>query len=117
MAVQSPQSFYEYAGSDVLHTHTVTDENGSAVNITGFTVQAAIARRKGDTAVLSTEDSPATLTAALTTPSSGIFTLAAADTNTDGLLGTYIYYVKVVDGSSNEYPVLDGYITFKAKQL
>lgn len=117
MSLPAPQSHYEAAGDDLLLTLTATDVDGNVVNITGFTIRAAVARRIGDTPVLSTEASPATITAAITDGANGVFTLAAADVDTDDLLGTYVYQCKLVDGSSDEKVVNHGYITFAAKML
>ena len=115
MQVQSPQSFHEFAGEDVLLQFTATDEDGDVVNITGYTISAAVAREESDTAVLST--SGATITASLSDPTNGVFTIAFSDTNTDDLLGTYRFQIKLTDGSGGEATVSHGYITFKAKMV
>lgn len=105
------------AGDDLTLEFTVTDADGDAVNITGFTAKFAMARRVGDTAVLSTEDSPATATASLTSPASGIYTIAIDKDDTEDLRGTYYFESDVVDGSGDESTVARGYLTFKQTQL
>lgn len=114
---REPQSFVVFAGEDVSIPITVTDNDGNVVDLTGGSVRFAAARRVGGTAVLDSGASPATATAVVTTPASGLITVSLADTDTDDLLGTYAWQVKFTDSSSNETVVAHGFVTFKARQI
>lgn len=100
------------AGDDLTLEFTVTDADDAAVDITGMTARFVVARKVGATAVLSTETSPQTATAALTTPASGIFTVSMDAANTSGLAGTYRFEAEIEDTLGNKGTVAWGYITF-----
>lgn len=115
--IVAPISRTYAAGDDLSLQFTVTDADGNAVNITGFTARFVIARRRGDTAVVSTEASPATATATLTTPASGIYTVTIDKTVTANLAGTYYFESEIEDGSGDESTVARGWLTFKQTQF
>lgn len=103
-------SLHFAAGDDLLLEFTVTDADGDAVDITGFTAEFAIFRNLGDTAVIETED---TATSELTDPTSGVYTIAVDGDDTDALLGTYRFESAVTDGSDHRSTVSRGYVTFE----
>lgn len=107
-----PVSLDYAAGKDVSLQFTVTDEDDTAVDITGMTVRFVVARRVDSTPVLSTEDSPQTATYALTTPASGIFTVTLDAADTAGLSGNYRFEAEVEDSGGDKVPVAWGFITF-----
>lgn len=100
------------AGDDLSLRFTVVDSDGNAVDITGHTPRFAIVRRVGGTPVISTEASPATATATLTTPASGIFTVTVDGAKTAALSGTYAFEAEVQDASSDKSTVTRGFIDF-----
>jgi hypothetical protein len=106
-------SLHFVAGDDLLLEFTVTRDD-VAVNITGMTARFVVARRPGETAVLSTEASPATATASLTTPASGIFRVAIDGANSSALRGTYQFEAEIEDGSGDISTVARGFVTFEA---
>lgn len=81
---------------DYSKTLTITDADGAAVDITGCTLTFHL-RAPGAT----TDAIDPAPTLALTTPGSGIATLALTDTQTATLTGgrTYRYEVSMTDGT------------------
>lgn len=93
MSVESPirESHKWFRGADKNFRFTVLDDDGVAVDITGWAVEWVVRKHKGDqgTALLSKTAGSGII---LTTPASGILTVAVADTDTDGIpAGTYYY--------------------------
>jgi hypothetical protein len=84
------------AGDDYSKVLTVTDADGGAVDLTGTTLTFHLRAPGGTTDAIT----PAP-TLALTTPASGIATLALTDTQTAALTAglTYTYEVEMVDGT------------------
>lgn len=115
-ATASPASLAFDAGDDVLIEFTVS-RDGAAVDITGMTPRFVAKRRVGQDAVASTEDSPATATATLTTPSSGLFTVAIDAADTEELSGTYRFEAELVDGNGDKQSVARGFLTFRRNLL
>lgn len=105
------------AGDDLLLQFTVIDSDGDAIDITGMMVRFAISRTISGTAVISTEASPATATASLTTPASGIFTVAIDGSDTDALSGTYRFECEIEDSSGDKSTVARGFVTFAANLI
>lgn len=112
----SPASLEFDAGDDVTLQFTVT-RSGSAVNITNMTPRFVLKRGYGSAAVASTEVSPETATADLTTPSSGVFTISIDAMVTAGLIGTYRFEAEVVDANSDKQSVARGFLTFRRNLL
>jgi hypothetical protein len=83
-------------GDDYTETLTITDAAGAAVDLTGTTLTFHLRAPGGTTDAIT----PAP-TLALTTPASGIATLALTDTQTAALTAglTYTYEVEMVDGT------------------
>lgn len=115
--IVAPVSRRYAAGDDLSLQFTVTDADGNAVDITGFTCRFVIARRRGDTAAVSTEASPATATAAITTAVSGIYTVTIDKAVTANLAGTYYFESEIQDGSGDESTVARGWMTFEQTQF
>jgi hypothetical protein len=92
------QDFCEKRGDTVVKTLTFTDSTGAAINITGWTIFLTLKNNPNDA------DSVKVLqvTAALTTPLSGIATITLTATQTAALSGIYYYDVqyKKSDGTT-----------------
>lgn len=76
----------------VTLTVTVLDSDGNAQDITGATAQFTLARTPRATALIEKTTSDGI---ALTTPASGVLTVALDNTDTAGLAGFYYYEVVV----------------------
>ena len=106
------ESLGEYtAGDDFLLTVTVVDENGDAVNISGATCRFTLTPWFKRTAVVSTEVTPATATATITSEAGGIYTVAIAAADTEDLLGVYYVESEVEDSAGDIVTVHRGQIT------
>lgn len=83
-------------GDDLSRTLTITDDDGNALDITGATLTFHL-RAPGATVDAITPAPALTLT----TPASGIATLALTDTQTGALTAgtTYRYEVEMTDGT------------------
>lgn len=111
---RTPQSFTVFAGEDVSIPITITDNDGAVVDITGASARFIVKRRPSSaTPVLDSAASPATATAAVTTPASGLVTVSLADSDTGSLVGTYWWELKLTDASNNETVAAYGYIDFR----
>lgn len=110
--IVAPISREYAAGDDHVLTFTVTDKDGNAANITGWTLRFYIARRVGGTAVISTEVSPATAVAAITDAPNGVFTITIDKADNAALDGTYYFECDGIDTSSDESTITRGYIDF-----
>jgi hypothetical protein len=102
------------AGDSIELDFAVTDEAGEVANLTGDTVQFAIANRAGDV-ILGTEDGSATVT--ITDAPGGLFSISVAPQLTVDLLGTYRFQVRLVDVSGNAATVAFGFLSFKKNLL
>lgn len=100
------------AGKDVTIPFTLTNADGDAVDPTGLPAKFVVARRVGSTAVLSTEDSPATVAIAVTDGVNGEFDVSWAGADAAGLSGTYRFELEMEDESGDADTVAWGYITF-----
>lgn len=82
-------------GEDVSLVVTVTNSEGEAVDITGWSIYFAVKRRTSDTSPL------LSVAAALTTPASGIATVTLTDEQTAALdPGLYYFDVWGITGAS-----------------
>ena len=84
---------------DCTATVTFTDEDGVAVNITGYTVYFTVKRNINDT------DAEALISKTITshtTPISGITTLTLSQTDTDLVPRNYVYDLQLKDTSNKE---------------
>ena len=89
---------------------TIVDSTGAAVNITGWTIQFRMADVLEGTADL-------TKTASLTTPASGICTVAIAAGDTSGLSADDWYYTLDRTNSGSEAVLAYGTITLLDKYV
>lgn len=96
--------FTFWAGDDVTLSATATNSSGSAVNLTGSTLEWTLTDGRTERITKTTSSGITVVTAA-----SGTFTVSldAADT-ADLEAGTYRHRATVTDGSSNVTTVLDG---------
>lgn len=103
-------------GQDIIREFTVTDADGVAVDITGYTVTFAAARRVGDSPVIGTADS--TATANLTAPTTGTLQLSIPAASSAGLApGDYVAQLWVTDTLGRDIPVMQGCISFKGRVI
>jgi hypothetical protein len=95
-----------YLGEDVSITVTVTDDAGSAVDITGMSISYLV--WSGTNAAVITKTVGSGI--ALTTPASGILTITIADTDTDAIApGRYNHELKITDnGAGLEEVIMQG---------
>jgi len=103
------QSFPVSSGDKVVLPITVTDNDGSAVTLTGASARFAMARDIGKSLVIDSDASPATASISI---SSNVVTVTIDDADTEALEGDYYYECKVTDSSGNEAVVARGWITF-----
>jgi hypothetical protein len=84
-----------FVGEDQSLQFTISDVSGAVQNITGWTLQFKMAATEGGTSVL-------TLSATLTSPTSGIATVVSPAAGTTGLMpGTYFYTLSRTDSGNN----------------
>lgn len=95
----------------------ILDANGNKIpkSIVGVTAQYAIARKIGDTPVIS-KSSPAS-GIVLTDPENGVMQITVPKEDTSSLLGTYWHEVQVIDGDGNRTTVGQGRITFRPQLI
>ena len=99
-------------GIDLIFTVTNTDANGTAINITGYTIKFAISNQVSGTNVLTlTNGSGVTLTS----PTTGVATFQITGTQTTAIpIGTYYYGIKATSPGGINYDWADGNITIAA---
>lgn len=78
--------FVLYAGTDRTLSLVARDDDGAILNLTGATLAFRLARNAGDSALVSSSGS-------ITSASSGTYTVALTDSQTDDLDGDYFYSV------------------------
>jgi len=104
------------AGADFSQTFTLTEVDGSAIDITGYTITARMAKHADAiNASSSTSTDPVwkyiTMTTNITDAAGGEYSISLPDTTTVKLKeGKYVYSVVTTDGSSNKEQVLSGLI-------
>lgn len=106
------QSFPLISGDQVVLDIDVEDNAGVDVNLTGASVRFAMARTPTGTIVIDSAASPATATAVIQTPSTGLVRVTISDDNTEALVGDYYFECKVTDTGGQEAVVARGYMSF-----
>lgn len=102
------QDFTMWAGNKVTFQVTVTDEDGAAVNISGFAISWVLRMY-----ALATEDLVVKTVGAgvtLTNPTQGVFTVALDSEDTIDLAGNYYHEAARTDAGS-ETTYLTGTVT------
>jgi hypothetical protein len=93
-------------GADFSTTVTITDSNGDALDLTGYTALAQIRKTYESTtatAFTSTFESPRT---------AGQITISLTDTETSGFeYGRYVYDLLITDASGTKTRVVEGIAT------
>ena len=89
-------------GTDFTASVDVTDTDGDALNLTGFTVAGQVRRSYySSTAV--------TLTCAVSNATSGIITVSLSATQSDAMKpGRYVYDVEITNSGGTKTRVLEG---------
>jgi len=91
-------------GTDFEATIDVTDQDGDAVNITGFTVAGQI--RKSYTSTTSID-----FVTTVSDPSSGQVTIALTDTTTSTMAaGRYVYDLEMLDSAGKRTRIVEGQV-------
>jgi len=104
------------AGTDFSQTFTLTEVDGSAIDITGYTIVARMAKHADAiNATSSTSADPVwkyiTMSASITDATNGEYTISLPDTTTVKLKeGKYVYSVITTDTSSDKKEVMSGLI-------
>jgi len=111
-----------FSGETVSLVITVLDDDDLAVDMSACTIKFAIVRKKGGTAVISTEVSPQTATYAISNNTASpqvanIVTVTISAANTEALVGLYQFECKATDGVGNEAVIAYGTINFKKNQI
>ena len=101
-------AFETYEGKDRTHRVTVS-VGGSALDITGATINLVVKRRRSDVTPLFTLTTPTEIV--LVTPTSGIIDINFTDVLTDGRAGLYVHELNVVTAGGLEYKVAEGPLT------
>ena len=96
-----------FAGTTRDLVVTVTDEDGSAHDLTGHTGEWCLARKQGDAALLTKTTGAGVV---LTDPSGGICTVSLASDDTDGMQGVYYWELRLVDATTDEDVPAYGYV-------
>lgn len=107
----APQSFPITAGENVQLEFTVTDNDGTAVDLTGGSGQFGAARKVGAALAISSAASPQTATISVVSAEDGTVNVLIDDSVTDSLQGDYLYEFKWTDSSGNEATVAWGWIS------
>lgn len=104
------QSFEFFAGEDVSVEIPIVDNDGDPVELVGVTARF-VAAPIGGSLVIDSEASPPTATATVGATS---ITVDIADTDTDSLLGSYRWELKLIGLALGEKVAAYGYMTAKA---
>jgi hypothetical protein len=95
-----------YRGNDINLNITVTDSNGSPVDITGYTLWFTVKSDENDS------DDEATIQKTVTShtdPTNGLTTFELTNTDTDIPHGTYLYDMQMKDTSNKITTLTKGY--------
>ncbi len=107
------QSFPVMSGDQVQLNFTITDNSGSAVNLTGGTGAFAMARTPSASPVIDSTASPATATINVTDAANGLLNVVITDEDSEALRGDYYYELQWTDASGRSVIVARGVITFE----
>lgn len=109
MASNTTQNNIEvFRGDDWSMKLTFADENGTALNITGWTIFFTLKKKKTDT------DADAVLQKNVTpeSPTTGVCTVVLTNTETLNLLGLYYYDFQYKDDDGVVQTITSGGLTF-----
>tara|TARA_E500000318_G_scaffold105256_1_gene111985 strand:+ start:45 stop:380 length:336 start_codon:yes stop_codon:yes gene_type:complete len=89
-------------GTDFTASVDVTDTDGDALNLTGFTVAGQVRRSYYSSTAI-------TLTCAVSNATSGIITVSLSATQSDAMKpGRYVYDVEITNSGGTKTRVLEG---------
>lgn len=95
-------------GSDITYSIDVTDANGDAVNLTGYTIAGQIRKSYSSSTAVS-------FTAAVTNVSTGEVTISLSSSQTNAMkAGRYLYDVEMTSSAGVVTRVLEGQIEVMA---
>ena len=116
-AVPAEQSVKLISGTDTDLEFTVTDSDGSAVDLTGGSGRFAAARRVTDAKVIDTGASPTVGSITIVNASTGRVNVTLSDTETDSLEGSYLFEFQWTNASGRESVIARGTLTFIRNML
>jgi hypothetical protein len=105
------QDFSMYAGDSKNIVITVTDDNGSPMNLLNATVKWALKKRVKSTENMIYKTTTDGIT--ITDAQNGLIKISLLPINTSSLSGMYYHECEVTDQSGNVSTVTTGYITVK----
>lgn len=96
-----------YRGRDFDVTFTISDANGTAIDLTGYTIKSEVRSKKNrDSRLMET------FTVTETDLANGEFKISLTDTETDAISGNSGYYdVLITDTSDITYSYITGTVT------
>lgn len=101
-----------FAGEDRSYTITITDGDGIAINITGYTIWFTVKADPEDTDVNALIQKEIT---SHTTPASGITTITLTNDDTNIALGNHFYDIQMMDSSSLITTLVAGRVRVKRR--
>ena len=107
------QNFTQVSGEDISISLTFTKGNGSAQDITGWTIRLMIKEQVDD----ADADAKVNIDATIDDATGGLASFSIPDTTTSELSGTYYYEMRYEDSSNNIKPILTGKFLFKKKVI
>jgi len=107
--------FEIFRGDDKTLEVVVKDQDGNVVDITGSSIRCTVKEHETDpdteAKISKSSDTPSEIT--LTDPTQGKFEVYFVPTDTDNLLGDYVYDIQIETSAGKKYTVLKGF--FKVK--
>ena len=102
------------SGDQVQLDVTVTDSDGTAVDLTGGSGRFAMARKaRSSSNVIDSNASPQTATITVTDAANGLLNVVITDENTEALIGDYYWELKWTDSSGREAVTARGVMSFE----
>ena len=109
------QSFAVLSGTQQQLEFTVTDNDGTAVDLTGGSARFVMARSQhSSTLAIDSDASPATATVTITDAANGLANAVITDENMDGLDGDYYWELQFTDSSGRAATVARGWMSIEA---
>jgi hypothetical protein len=104
------QNFEIYAGDSKNITVTVTNADGSPIDLTGATIKWALKKRVSSPADI-TKETNTNAGISVANPTTGVFLIPLKPDDTKDLSGVFYHEAEVTDGVGNVSTVLTGEVT------
>lgn len=112
MAVKIEQNFVVWTGNDLNLTFNVTDDNSSALDLTGAAVRWKTAWEPFETVILAKSSTIGTSSLEITNSTAGVVAVRLNETDTNSLrAGVYYHELEVQDSTGNPFTVATGHMT------